>query len=163
MRRWCTLRIFVAGLAAAGLLTIGVSRLARLHISLGLNPYELLISMNSGEIALMRMPGADVETIARNLNLLHRVLPAERFGPAEERRAVLEYIGPARVDVVPAWGIAGLFAVLFAAAVLIRRRRKPHACRCGYDLTGNVSGRCPECGRGVEQRLPAVELARFAP
>jgi hypothetical protein len=22
-------------------------------------------------------------------------------------------------------------------------------CQCGYDLTGNVSGRCPECGKPV--------------
>ncbi|MBP7748089.1 MAG: hypothetical protein KA383_18400 [Phycisphaerae bacterium] len=28
-----------------------------------------------------------------------------------------------------------------------RLRRRPGFCeRCGYDLTGNVSGRCPECG-----------------
>ncbi len=26
-------------------------------------------------------------------------------------------------------------------------------CRCGYNLTGNVSGRCPECGEAVA--LPA--------
>ena len=26
------------------------------------------------------------------------------------------------------------------------RRIRPGSCRCGYDLTGNVSGRCPECG-----------------
>ncbi len=29
-------------------------------------------------------------------------------------------------------------------------RAPPCACRrCGYDLTGNVSGRCPECGSAV--------------
>jgi hypothetical protein len=31
---------------------------------------------------------------------------------------------------------------------LDRRRIPPHCCQgCGYDLTGNVSGVCPECGR----------------
>jgi len=31
-----------------------------------------------------------------------------------------------------------------------RRRIPPHCCQeCGYNLTGNVSGVCPECGRGV--------------
>jgi hypothetical protein len=33
------------------------------------------------------------------------------------------------------------------------RRRRGHKCpACGYDLTGNVSGRCPECGRPVAPR-----------
>ncbi len=34
---------------------------------------------------------------------------------------------------------------------LDRRRRIPpgHCQKCGYDLTGNVSGRCPECGESV--------------
>ena len=33
------------------------------------------------------------------------------------------------------------------------RRRFPagHCQRCGYDLTGNVSGVCPECGSEVKQ------------
>ncbi len=25
--------------------------------------------------------------------------------------------------------------------------------KCGYDLTGNVSGRCPECGRPISLRV----------
>lgn len=35
------------------------------------------------------------------------------------------------------------------------RRRKRGACvTCGYDLTGNVSGRCPECGSPANQNAP---------
>ncbi len=34
------------------------------------------------------------------------------------------------------------------------RRRKPGHCGCGYDLTGNVSGRCPECGETTDRSLP---------
>lgn len=33
-----------------------------------------------------------------------------------------------------------------------RSERPPppgHCQRCSYDLTGNVSGRCPECGKGL--------------
>ncbi|MGB0717341.1 MAG: hypothetical protein ACPGXK_15795, partial [Phycisphaerae bacterium] len=39
--------------------------------------------------------------------------------------------------------------------VLIQRRKAKHGnhCRCGYDLTGNRSGRCPECGIGLEQEI----------
>ena len=35
-----------------------------------------------------------------------------------------------------------------ASAFLLRKHgRRPGRCRaCGYDLTGNQSGRCPECG-----------------
>ena len=51
----------------------------------------------------------------------------------------------------PHWGL-GLAAAVPPALLLFRwhrRRRRPLAghCRsCGYDLTGNVSGVCPECG-----------------
>jgi hypothetical protein len=30
-----------------------------------------------------------------------------------------------------------------------RRRIPPGHCRCGYSLTGNTSGVCPECGEKV--------------
>jgi hypothetical protein len=30
------------------------------------------------------------------------------------------------------------------------RRIPKHFCTCGYDLTGNVSGVCPECGARVD-------------
>lgn len=44
-----------------------------------------------------------------------------------------------------------LFFTLFAIPAIIlwrhSRRRGPNDCRkCGYNLTGNTSGRCPECG-----------------
>lgn len=41
------------------------------------------------------------------------------------------------------------FAVLTLLAIALWRREYPagHCPACGYDLTGNVSGLCPECGR----------------
>ncbi len=55
-----------------------------------------------------------------------------------------------------------LFMVMFVPVLFVglpfvilehlRRRRPPGHCRkCGYDLTGNVSGRCPECGEPLPQ------------
>ena len=32
-----------------------------------------------------------------------------------------------------------------------RRRRKGLCITCGYDLTGNVSGVCPECGAEIKE------------
>ena len=57
------------------------------------------------------------------------------------------------------WGVPLLLAYV-ASRVLYTHMRwqtvhdtKGRYCdRCGYDLTGNVSGRCPECGAGVAKR-----------
>ncbi len=50
------------------------------------------------------------------------------------------------------WLVTGLVAVCPCAAFFRgpwrrhRRRRRGRCVRCGYDLTGNLSGVCPECG-----------------
>ena len=56
------------------------------------------------------------------------------------------------------WGVAVAVVVGFIIAAIVlligkgldrlRRGRRPLSghCPCGYDLTGNVSGVCPECG-----------------
>ena len=56
----------------------------------------------------------------------------------------------------PVWAIAvlvgGFVATLWAAghrASLTGRFASGLNCTCGYDLTGNLSGRCPECGSPV--------------
>jgi hypothetical protein len=59
--------------------------------------------------------------------------------------------------VVPLWAPTLIFAIppAYAAASWWRTRRRrtrqrAGLCpRCGYDLTGNVSGACPECGSPV--------------
>ncbi len=46
-----------------------------------------------------------------------------------------------------------LFAAVALPTLLVWRfwpkPIKPGHCRCGYDLRGNVSGKCPECGKAV--------------
>ena len=48
--------------------------------------------------------------------------------------------------------LLALFAILPSLALLSRllpKKPGPGHCPCGYDLTGNVSGVCPECGTGI--------------
>ncbi|MBL8746948.1 MAG: hypothetical protein JNK58_11415 [Phycisphaerae bacterium] len=54
--------------------------------------------------------------------------------------------------------------ILMVGVMIVLVPRRPHAMqpchRCRYDLVGNTSGTCPECGRlinpGVEPGRPAV-------
>ena len=54
----------------------------------------------------------------------------------------------------------GAIVILFVVSIGFlcfrwHRRRQPppgHCQKCGYDLTGNVSGVCPECGTPIKAR-----------
>ena len=50
--------------------------------------------------------------------------------------------------VIPGWYPVGVAGALMAVLWWLDRRRIPpgHCRKCGYDLTGNVSGVCSECG-----------------
>ncbi len=54
-----------------------------------------------------------------------------------------------KVPIVPLW--MPFLAVLVPSLIgWVRSRRPPPGhCACGYDLTGNFSGVCPECGTKV--------------
>lgn len=58
---------------------------------------------------------------------------------------------------VPFWAIVTLAASLSLALKSLsadRRRSKEQVCHfCGYNLTGNVSGTCPECGTKIPQKF----------
>ena len=58
------------------------------------------------------------------------------------------------------WAIGLAFAIAPAAWILrfaMKRRIKPGCCAaCGYDLTGNISGVCPECGMKTAPSEPAA-------
>ncbi len=58
--------------------------------------------------------------------------------------------GSATITVVPLW-ILLLLAAIPTVVLWLRDRRYPpgHCRKCGYDLTGNVSGICPECGTAI--------------
>ena len=68
---------------------------------------------------------------------------------------------------IPLWTF--LCMVGLPTAILFwqdRRRPEPGHCRsCDYDLTGNVSGICPECGTAIEgeRRAAVLNWRRRAP
>lgn len=51
------------------------------------------------------------------------------------------------------WG-AEILVLFWKEPTLIAQRRALHGqCEhCGYNLKGNISGTCPECGNRIEQR-----------
>lgn len=55
--------------------------------------------------------------------------------------------------VLPHWMTFGIPTLVLSGWWFARwirgRKRKIGYCCCGYDLTGNVSGRCPECGSPI--------------
>jgi len=61
------------------------------------------------------------------------------------------YADGSRSLFLPMWPV--LVTMLIVTAVVLRRhlkRPRGNVCaQCGYDLRGNVSGRCPECGTPV--------------
>ncbi|MCO6438475.1 MAG: hypothetical protein J5J06_15400 [Phycisphaerae bacterium] len=77
-----------------------------------------------------------------------------------ERGDGLLHLGPgntvpysSRSVYAPVWFVlaVGLLPLLLPVALEIRRRRIPpgHCRKCRYDLTGNTSGVCPECGTPI--------------
>ena len=70
------------------------------------------------------------------------------------RAAGLEPDGSLRTQttiILPLWLLLLVIGLPTCLLWWRNRRRFPHGhCRnCGYDLTGNVSGRCPECGEAA--------------
>ena len=67
----------------------------------------------------------------------------------------ITYWNPYRVRFrLPLLPPAGILLGATAVLVYLDRRRRPgpgFCAECGYDLTGNVSGICPECGRAIRR------------
>jgi hypothetical protein len=59
------------------------------------------------------------------------------------------------------WFVLLVLALIPACVMILilrRRQRPPGAClTCGYDLTGNVTGRCPECGSVAVRKQSRTE------
>lgn len=79
--------------------------------------------------------------------ILYAEYPGLRFFPPNDRTVFANFGFDEIGGTIPFWSITAVAA----AGWLLARRRRPTpdagCCRqCGYDLTGNESGKCPECG-----------------
>lgn len=65
-------------------------------------------------------------------------------------------LGPSRQVWIPYWALTVAFGMSPACWILarLRRARRGMCHECGYNLTGNVSGICPECGKPVREAPP---------
>lgn len=64
---------------------------------------------------------------------------------------------------IAALSAPGLFVPLYALRIDRRERAKRDVCRaCGYSLTGNASGVCPECGTRTHRAHFVAEQERVA-
>jgi hypothetical protein len=101
-----------------------------------------------------------------------RAVRIEMFLAAAIGCAVGRYLDPAwpfQKDVMsPPERLIGAIAIMTGgsiSAILLAakiaewraRPREPRCRGCGYNLTGNLSGVCPECGKPVEMLVPAHE------
>ena len=95
-------------------------------------------------------PGEVVDRRFAGFRYLSREMFHRRGGPRVLR---IQHVA------VPHWMPIVLFAAYPVTALVRglargwrrRHRRKRHRCvKCGYDLRGNVSGACPECGAETE-------------
>ena len=98
------------------------------------------IALERGVVAVGRDP------TARSGLLIHNISPPD-----------ILWSWPIWADRSVPYGFVALwipfFIVLIPTVLLWLRDRQilPGYCEhCGYDLTGNVSGRCPECGKSIE-------------
>lgn len=127
--------LFAAGRDAIDRLTTGVVLVDALFFALtGLAVFALYRRRLRGNGSWLRMgwPIAPALFVLGELGLI-----AGAYRDEDTRGAA--YIGVIWVVV----------AVVLYLQVFRRRRVAPGFCACGYDLTGNTSGRCPECGTVV--------------
>ena len=155
MRRTTKRRFGIAGLAIAALLVVLLIACARIHVMLTTVPaltdvaagvLPTIVALDAGCMKIVwpqkSSPGA--------VRWMSSVVDSKRF--------LFQWIPDVTKNRVSGfWNIRlplWIPAILIAAPSFLLWRRNPKQlpkgfCVCGYDLTGNESGKCPECGKEI--------------
>jgi hypothetical protein len=123
------------------------------------------IESSNGDLSIVRMSGdkdffgGDTPgwSYSRTGLLVRRGPYVVRIAGSGQYSYFMSYAGRihSKGITLPYWLIILMSAIAPAfwlrAEVSRRRRARPGLCRaCGYNLTGNASGICPECGAAIE-------------
>ena len=151
-----------------------------LLVAWGLSPWtravytwiDLVLTLEGGHVVATRIiavPGTEPEfvtTVAREHGKIRSHFPGPSAG--EGFWGWIDLWFPGKIEIyrkfdfgkaafhrvdLPFWLL--FIASLLPTAILWWHRRIPpgHCQACGYNLTGNVSGICPECGMRIEQEV----------
>ncbi len=157
MKRTVKRRLGIAGLAVAVLLIVVLIACSRIHAMLTTVPaiadvasgvLPKIVAFDAGCMKLV-LPQKSARSEARWTS---SVVDSERFlfqwVPEFRRNNVSGFYGIR----LPLWIPALLVAIPSFLLWWRNRKLMPVGhCECGYDLTGNVSGVCPECGTTLKR------------
>lgn len=101
--------------------------------------------------AIQNMPTNDAVIRSSRQGSTHSALYMVLFGVVLVVHGGVEYRNSGVIGVLP---VLGLISLAYGAANLFRSSRLPaiprhppgHCQKCGYNMAGSASGRCPECG-----------------
>jgi hypothetical protein len=146
-RMWCVLKWLSVALWLLIVCVFVPSRWWRFGLSNG----EYLAGFGAGRIVLAHRTGVPCGRVS-----LYASPGAPAFAWSIETRTLTQPTGPVSVLTIPLWMPFMAIAALTLCFWRLDRRRIPagHCKKCGYNLTGNVSGRCPECGEPTAGRGP---------
>lgn len=123
-------------------------------------------AMHAYDAARARLPVGSKELMHFARAAYELEVAADSAGNSERRHeATPRIVTPAKSVGVPCALALATFAALPVARLTLRHRRSRRISQglcpaCGYDLTGNVSGVCPECGARARDPQGAYYQAR---
>lgn len=164
-----TLRLTWIGLTGAALLVL-VATSTFVHGNVAMNWFGLLstsVDVRSGRVTLAVEPNSNkapwnVPTHFEWVGHMASTCPAPREWLGWGVQGARTLGTGSHAVYLPDWCLAAILAGLHGFAIRgmvrrIRQRRDGLCLVCSYDLTGNVSGRCPECGTVIPAPVAVVD------